>query len=233
MPGGWNRLHLRVNDLAAEVARLRAQGVSFRTEEIPCNSTSRRAPGRFHRDEELCSAARHRIGSSEPGRSTISLPDFEGGYDRTAGGLHVTRLAPIMPPIHTDFSVRHPMRMLVGLTAILAACSDPAGVRLSSRAPDYEGTITLREQFRSGAEIRVQRVPGPIDCRIGLNGALHYYINPRTFVVERLSESGSQIRRVSPDSLLVDTRVRVWHGDLPTLDSCPPIVSLGVIEIVR
>ena len=34
MPGGWNRVHLQVTDLAAEVARLRAQGVSFRTDEI-------------------------------------------------------------------------------------------------------------------------------------------------------------------------------------------------------
>ena len=33
-PGGWNRLHLEVPDLAAEVARLRAAGVSFRMSEI-------------------------------------------------------------------------------------------------------------------------------------------------------------------------------------------------------
>ena len=32
--GGWNRLHLEVADLAAEVARLRAAGVHLRTEEI-------------------------------------------------------------------------------------------------------------------------------------------------------------------------------------------------------
>src|SRR5574341_341075 len=31
VPGGWNRVHLEVADLAAEVARLRAAGVSFRT----------------------------------------------------------------------------------------------------------------------------------------------------------------------------------------------------------
>src|ERR1043166_2052777 len=28
-PGGWNRIHLIVNDLPAEVARLRAAGVGF------------------------------------------------------------------------------------------------------------------------------------------------------------------------------------------------------------
>ena len=32
--GGWNRVHLEVDDLASEVARLRAAGVLFRTEEI-------------------------------------------------------------------------------------------------------------------------------------------------------------------------------------------------------
>ena len=32
--GGWNRLHLEVADLAAEVGRLRAAGVPFRTDEI-------------------------------------------------------------------------------------------------------------------------------------------------------------------------------------------------------
>ena len=32
--GGWNRIHLEVTDLAAEVARLRAAGVPFRTNDI-------------------------------------------------------------------------------------------------------------------------------------------------------------------------------------------------------
>ena len=31
VPGGWNRLHIEVTDLEAEVARLHAAGVSFRT----------------------------------------------------------------------------------------------------------------------------------------------------------------------------------------------------------
>jgi catechol 2,3-dioxygenase-like lactoylglutathione lyase family enzyme len=31
-PGGWNRIHLIVPDLAAEVTRLRGQGVSFRND---------------------------------------------------------------------------------------------------------------------------------------------------------------------------------------------------------
>ena len=31
-PGGWNRIHFIVNDLPAEVARLRAAGVQFRNE---------------------------------------------------------------------------------------------------------------------------------------------------------------------------------------------------------
>ena len=33
-PGGWNRVHIEVSDLAAEVAKLRAAGVPFRMEEI-------------------------------------------------------------------------------------------------------------------------------------------------------------------------------------------------------
>jgi catechol 2,3-dioxygenase-like lactoylglutathione lyase family enzyme len=32
VPGGWNRIHLIVDDLPAEVARLRAAGVRFRNE---------------------------------------------------------------------------------------------------------------------------------------------------------------------------------------------------------
>jgi catechol 2,3-dioxygenase-like lactoylglutathione lyase family enzyme len=31
-PGGWNRIHFIVADISGEVARLRAQGVSFRNE---------------------------------------------------------------------------------------------------------------------------------------------------------------------------------------------------------
>ena len=32
VPGGWNRIHLIVTDLRAEVTRLRAEGVSFRND---------------------------------------------------------------------------------------------------------------------------------------------------------------------------------------------------------
>jgi catechol 2,3-dioxygenase-like lactoylglutathione lyase family enzyme len=31
-PGGWNRIHLLVDDIEAEVARLRARGVKFRND---------------------------------------------------------------------------------------------------------------------------------------------------------------------------------------------------------
>jgi hypothetical protein len=31
-PGGWNRIHFIVPDIAAEVARLRAEGVHFRSD---------------------------------------------------------------------------------------------------------------------------------------------------------------------------------------------------------
>jgi catechol 2,3-dioxygenase-like lactoylglutathione lyase family enzyme len=34
VPGGWNRVHLEVTDLDAEIARLRAAGVPFRTNDI-------------------------------------------------------------------------------------------------------------------------------------------------------------------------------------------------------
>jgi catechol 2,3-dioxygenase-like lactoylglutathione lyase family enzyme len=33
-PGGWNRIHLIVDDIEAEVARLRAAGISFRSDII-------------------------------------------------------------------------------------------------------------------------------------------------------------------------------------------------------
>ena len=34
LPGGWNRIHLEVSDLEAEVARLRTLGVAFRTDDV-------------------------------------------------------------------------------------------------------------------------------------------------------------------------------------------------------
>jgi predicted enzyme related to lactoylglutathione lyase len=33
-PGGWNRIHLIVEDITAEVARLRGEGIRFRNEVI-------------------------------------------------------------------------------------------------------------------------------------------------------------------------------------------------------
>ena len=32
VPGGWNRIHIRVDDLAAEVKRLRDAGLKFRND---------------------------------------------------------------------------------------------------------------------------------------------------------------------------------------------------------
>ena len=32
VPGGWNRIHLIVDDIAAEVAQLRAAGLTFRND---------------------------------------------------------------------------------------------------------------------------------------------------------------------------------------------------------
>jgi len=37
-PGGWNRIHLIVDDLPAEVARLRADGIQFRNDIVPGGS---------------------------------------------------------------------------------------------------------------------------------------------------------------------------------------------------
>ena len=34
VPGGWNRIHIQVNDLAAEVKRLRDAGLKFRNDVI-------------------------------------------------------------------------------------------------------------------------------------------------------------------------------------------------------
>jgi len=34
VPGGWNRVHLEVDDLAADVERLRGAGVTFRMDDI-------------------------------------------------------------------------------------------------------------------------------------------------------------------------------------------------------
>jgi predicted enzyme related to lactoylglutathione lyase len=39
-PGRWNRIHLIVDDLAAEVARLRAAGVHFRNDIVTAPSGS-------------------------------------------------------------------------------------------------------------------------------------------------------------------------------------------------
>jgi catechol 2,3-dioxygenase-like lactoylglutathione lyase family enzyme len=33
-PGGWNRIHLIVDDIAAEVERLRSAGLSFRNDVV-------------------------------------------------------------------------------------------------------------------------------------------------------------------------------------------------------
>ena len=94
-PGGWNRIHLIVDDLAAEVARLRAAGVAVpqrhrhrprrpagparrprrepdrtvHSRRRPLTDAARAATGRDRRGSEVCARARRRAGRSrrQPG----------------------------------------------------------------------------------------------------------------------------------------------------------------------
>src|SRR5262245_34117012 len=55
-PGGWNRIHLVVDDLAAEVARLRAAGVHFRNDTC-ATLASRVATGKARLSDAVKEAA--------------------------------------------------------------------------------------------------------------------------------------------------------------------------------
>ena len=70
-PGGWNRIHLIVDDIAAEVERLRAAGLTFRNDIV----TGPGGPEAIH--WSLRDPAR------EPGTDEETLPAFE----RTAAEL--------------------------------------------------------------------------------------------------------------------------------------------------
>jgi catechol 2,3-dioxygenase-like lactoylglutathione lyase family enzyme len=65
-PGGWNRIHLIVEDLAAEVHRLRAAGVHFRNDIVtgPVGQSNRTLP-----TASTVNAA------ATPGRGPVRLPD--------------------------------------------------------------------------------------------------------------------------------------------------------------
>src|SRR5437764_4445363 len=81
-PGGWNRVHFIVDDIEAEVARLRAAGVRFRSEIVT-------GPGgrQIVLDDpsgnpiELFQPARREYFTTSSYRSTMLLP-AQGGNDR-------------------------------------------------------------------------------------------------------------------------------------------------------
>jgi hypothetical protein len=57
-PGGWNRIHFIVDDVKAEVARLRAGGAQFRNEIVRATRSRRyRLPRRIPIEIELLRAA--------------------------------------------------------------------------------------------------------------------------------------------------------------------------------
>jgi catechol 2,3-dioxygenase-like lactoylglutathione lyase family enzyme len=81
-PGGWNRIHLIVDDISAEVARLRAAGVEFRNDivtakgTIPCTNPSATQQERFMATIRYVSAA-----SDIPENSKYVLVEL-GGENR-------------------------------------------------------------------------------------------------------------------------------------------------------
>jgi catechol 2,3-dioxygenase-like lactoylglutathione lyase family enzyme len=81
-PGGWNRIHLLVDDIEAEVARLRDAGARFRSDVVegpggkqsrtpPATSSSSSNPQRAEREETRC---RHRQDRRERCSRAASWP---------------------------------------------------------------------------------------------------------------------------------------------------------------
>jgi len=55
-PGGWNRIHFLVDDIDAEVARLRESGATFRNEIVEGPGGKQIALAPEHRVEDLADA---------------------------------------------------------------------------------------------------------------------------------------------------------------------------------
>jgi hypothetical protein len=98
-PGGWNRVHLEVTDLAAEVARLRAAGVSVRTNAYSALAVSTfavtslhvRDPGAVRRQlSQQLTERGHRRGRPRRGSATLG-PD--GAGTRQLRSAHITEMA--------------------------------------------------------------------------------------------------------------------------------------------
>ena len=67
-PGGWNRIHLIVDDLEAEIDRLESEGVKFRNEVVSGRRSLRRpGPQRDARERDHSQTGR----DGDDGRSTV------------------------------------------------------------------------------------------------------------------------------------------------------------------
>jgi catechol 2,3-dioxygenase-like lactoylglutathione lyase family enzyme len=83
-PGGWNRIHLLVEDIDAEVARLRGAGVSFRSDVVT-------GPG----GKQMCSTIRPATRSN-----SSSHLDADGAESSEVGRAYVLFAAAPMPRQH-------------------------------------------------------------------------------------------------------------------------------------
>ena len=120
----------------------------------------------------------------------------------------------------------------VAILLAVAVCSDSTSLSLPSRMPDHEGPIMRREQYGLYGQILIDLAPEqPVKCpRDEAITAVFYSVGPRTYVVRRSVEGA--LRIYPADSLLPGMRVRVWRDNLPSLDTCPPILSPEAIEVV-
>jgi hypothetical protein len=84
VPGGWNRIHLQVTDLDAEVKRLRAAGVPFRMNEIVSGPGGAQIISMIPRVTRLnCSSP-----ADEPRQRPVVLAPFRLPHGIVADELH-------------------------------------------------------------------------------------------------------------------------------------------------
>ena len=72
-PGGWNRIHLIVDDLAAEVDRLRGAGIHFIVEDIAADVERLRGAGLTFRNDIVTGPGGSQIVLDDPAGNPVEL----------------------------------------------------------------------------------------------------------------------------------------------------------------
>ena len=157
-PGGWNRIHFIVDDLDAEVARLRDAGATFRNDIVDRARRQADPPPRSVRQHRGAVPTRRTLSPRPQDDEPVRAPD-------SAAGVAVDRRRAV--GTHRLHRLRRSARPHRACCATSASTAAVGSAPTSSRTRSPRATCCPARRPRSSRSSRAWRVAGPAGAIVG------------------------------------------------------------------